>query len=173
MKKVALFFLVVLCVFSLSACASKENGDLSSTSAPSFTEGDYVIEFNETLLGDEYKTAGNEIKDCDYNISFKDGKFTAYMNFGNSVGGTYSVSGDGVVLCSLKTAIGEYSPEQSIKGEISFKVISESKIKILSAPDSYDIKISELKDGKWVLTNEEKSLGFWPLVNGIEFKLSK
>jgi len=173
MKKAALFFLVVLCVFSLSACISNEKSDLGLNNAPSFTEGDYLIEFNEDLLGDEYKTAGNEIKGCDYKLSFKNGKFTVDMNFGNSVGGTYSVSGDGVVLCSLKTAEGEYSPEQNIKGEISFKVVSGSKIKILSAPDSYDIKITELKNGEWVLTSEEKSLGLWPLVNGIEFKLSK
>lgn len=173
MRKMLTFCLAVLLVLSLSSCVRGEKDDLGSNSAPKFTEGNYVIEFDEALLGDEYKTAGNEIKGCDYRLSFSSGKFTADMNFGNRVGGVYSVSGDGVVLCSLKTASGEYSPVQNISGEITFKILSESELEILSAPESYVIKLCELSGGEWVLTDENKELGFWPLVKGIKFRLSK
>lgn len=173
MKKTLTFFLAVLLALSLPACVRTEKSDLDSNSATKFTQGDYVIEFDEALLGDEYKSAGNEIKGCDYKFSFKDGEFTADMNFGNSVSGVYSVSGDGIVLCSLKTAVGEYSPVQNINGEISFKIVSESEIEILSAPESYVIKLCELNGGEWVLTDENKELSFWPLVDGINFKLAK
>ena len=96
------------------------------------------------------------------------------MNFGNSVGGVYSVSSDGVVRCLLKTAYGEYSPDQDIQGEIVFKAVSENQIEIVSAPESYTIKLCELNNnGEWVLTSEEKDLSLWPLVSGIKFKLAK
>lgn len=170
MKKMLTFCLAVLLALSLSACG-ESGGSLESKSQ--FTEGDYVIEFDEDLLGEEYKSAGNEIKSCEYNLSFKDGEYTADMNFGNSVSGVYSVSGDGVVRCSLKTASGEYSPVQNIEGEIVFKVVSESEIEIVSAPENYVIKLCELIDGQWVLTSEEKDLSFWPLASGIKFRLSK
>ena len=173
MKKMLTFCLAVLLVISLPACVRIEKDALGSNGAASFTQGDYVIEFDEALLGDEYKTAGNEIKGCDYRLSFSGGKFNADMNFGNSVGGVYSVSGDGVVLCSLKTSSGEYSPVQNISGEITFKILSESELEILSAPESYVIKLCELNGGEWVLTDENKELGFWPLIDGISFKLAK
>lgn len=190
MKKIIASFILAVAILSLTACKNLQKDNTGSLSTGSentdsklnsttsvdtdaeFTEADYIIEFDETLLGEAYKAAGNEIKDCEYNLSFKDGKFAAYMNFGNSIEGTYTVS-DNIISCKLTKASGEYSPDQNIKGDISFKVVSNDTLEVISAPESYTVKISEISNGEWVLTSEEKDLAFWPLVNGIKFRLAK
>ncbi len=200
MKKIVAGLILVAAILSFAACNNSQNNNVSSlptnsetltsiptnNSAPSpnpqedapynddiiFTAADYIIEFDEAILGEAFKEAGNEIKGCEYNLSFKDGKFVAYMNFGNSVEGTYTVS-DNIISCKLTKASGEYSPDQNIKGDISFKVVSSDTLQVISAPESYTVKIAEISDGEWVLTSEEKEMGLWPLVDGIRFRLSE
>jgi hypothetical protein len=45
------------------------------------------------------------------------------MNFGNYVGGTYSVIDD-KIICNITEASGEYSPEQEINAKITLKINS-------------------------------------------------
>lgn len=138
-----------------------------------FKPAEYVIQFNADLLGEEFESAGNEIKGESYTISFlNNNKFNIYMGFGFSVQGTYAVSNN-IINCILTSASGEYSPTQEIEGKISFKIISDSEIEIIDIPKSYKIRTSEISDSGWVLTDETKELEFWPLVKGIKYVSNK
>lgn len=151
---------------------SNENisANISSNSTIEFKPSKYAIQFNADLLGEEFEQAGNEIKGCDYEISFlENNKFIAYMNFGNSIEGTYSVSDDNKINCILTSASGEYSPKQKINEKISFKINSDSEIEIIEVPEFYTIKTSKTTESGEVLTDETKEMGFWPLVEGIKF----
>ena len=130
-------------------------------------------QFNADLLGEQFESAGNEIKGGSYTISFLDNnKFNIYMEFGNSVQGTYTISNN-IINCILTSASGEYSPTQEIEGKISFKIISDSEIEIIDIPEFYTIRTSETSNAGWVLTDETKEMEFWPLVEGIKYVYNK
>lgn len=149
------------------------NNNVSTDNKIPFEPANYVIQFDANLLGEEYEAAGNEIKGCDYEISFlDDNKFTAYMNFGNFIEGSYTISNN-IINCIVTSARGEYSPLQKIEGKISFKINSDSEIEITDIPESYTIRISSTSAEGWVLTDETKEMGFWPLVKGIKFVSNK
>lgn len=141
----------------------------------SFKSGNYHIQFDEELLGEEFESSGDEIKGCDYEISFlENNEFTAYMNFGNNISGSYSISNNNIITCTANNFYGEYSPEQEISTTISFKINSNSEIEIVNVPESYKIKTADLNDsGEWALTDEDKDMYLWPLVKGIKFVLSE
>lgn len=150
------------------------NDNVSNDITIELEPSNYVIQFEADLLGENFESCGNEIKGCNYEISFLDNnKFTANMNFGNSIQGTYIISNDNVINCIITSASGEYSPTQEVDGKISFKINSDSEIEIIDIPESYTIKISELGEAGWVLTDENKEMGFWPLVEGIKFVSDK
>ena len=109
----------------------------------------------------------------DHEVSFlEDNTFSIYMSWGNSIKGTYTVSND-IINCIITSAVGEYSPEQETTGKISFKIINNSEIEIIDVPETYTIKVSEITDSGWVLTDETTEMRFWPLVEGIKFVSDK
>lgn len=81
--------------------------------------------------------------------------------------------GENIINCIVTSARGEYSPLQKIEGKISFKINSDSEIEITDIPESYTIRISSTSAEGWVLTDETKEMGFWPLVKGIKFVSNK
>ena len=105
---------------NLNETISNANDDnVSTNNTVEFNQTDYVIQFDEYLLGEEYETAGNELKEESYTISFlNNNEFNIYMGFGNSVQGNYTISNN-IVNCILTTARGEYSPIQEIEGKKS------------------------------------------------------
>ena len=139
-----------------------------------FKPSNYVIQFDSNLLGEKFKESGNEIKECNYEISFLDNnKFTIYMNFGNYIQGTYAISNDNIINCILTSTSGEYSPIQEIDEKISFKINSNSEIEVIDIPESYTIRTTELSETGWILNEETKEMKFWPLVKGIKYVLHK
>jgi len=149
------------------------NVDNNDNNKVDFKPSDYVIQVDANLLGEEFELSENEIKQYNYEISFlDDNSFKINMGSGNSVQGNYVVSDD-IITCNLTHASGEYSPTQEINGKISFKINSNSEIEIISIPEFYTIKLSELSDSGWVLTDETKKTEFWPLVKGIKYILNK
>ena len=149
------------------------NVDNKDNNNVDFKPSDYVIQVDANLLGEEFELSENEIKQYNYEISFlDDNSFKINMGSGNSVQGNYVVSDD-IITCNLTHASGEYSPTQEINGKISFKINSNSEIEIISIPEFYTIKLSELSDSGWVLTDETKKTEFWPLVKGIKYILNK
>lgn len=145
------------------------NGEnkVESIADTEFKPATYVIQFDEDLLGEEFKLAGNEIKDCEYAVSFLDNnKFNIDTGFGNSVQGTYSVDGN-VINCILTTSDGENSTIQPIDGEISFRINNDSELEIIDVPEFYTIKID--MDGE----KESKEMTLWPLVKGIKYVVEK
>ncbi len=149
------------------------NVDNKDNNKVDFKPSDYVIQVDANLLGEEFELSENEIKQYNYEISFlDDNSFKINMGSGNSVQGNYVVSDD-IITCNLTHASGEYSPTQEINGKISFKINSNSEIEIISIPEFYTIKLSELSDSGWVLTDETKKTEFWPLVKGIKYILNK
>jgi len=159
-------------VLNTNSNNSNENisNTISNNNTIEFKPSNYAIQFDADLLGEEFKQAGNEIKGCDYEISFlENNTFIAYMNFGNSIEGTYSISNDNKINCIITSASGEYSPKQEVSGRISFKINSNSEIEILDIPEFYTIKTSTSTESGWVLTDETKEMAFWPLVEGIKF----
>ncbi len=149
------------------------NVDNKDNNKVDFKPSDYVIQVDANLLGEEFELSENEIKQYNYEISFlDDNSFKINMGSGNSVQGNYVVSDD-IITCNLTHASGEYSPTQEINGKISFKINSNSEIEIISIPEFYTIKLSELSDSGWVLTDETKKTEFRPLVKGIKYILNK
>lgn len=149
------------------------NVDNKDNNKVDFKPSDYVIQVDANLLGEEFELSENEIKQYNYEISFlDDNSFKINMGSGNSVQGNYVVSDD-IITCNLTHASGEYSPTQEINGKISFKINSNSEIEIISIPEFYTIRLSELSDSGWVLTDETKKTEFWPLVKGIKYILNK
>lgn len=149
------------------------NVDNKDNNKVDFKPSDYVIQVDANLLGEEFELSENEIKQYNYEISFlDDNSFKINMGSGNSVQGNYVVSDD-IITCNLTHASEEYSPTQEINGKISFKINSNSEIEIISIPEFYTIKLSELSDSGWVLTDETKKTEFWPLVKGIKYILNK
>lgn len=175
-NKLLLVVLAVILIFSLVACNNQdavennlednlENEQLNVQ----IESSNWNIQFDENLLGETFIDSGAEIKNCNYNIQFeKNDNFSINLNNGNCVKGTYDVKND-KVECTLVSAEGEYSPSQDISGKIIFKVNSDLEIEILSVPENYNIRTSELDASGWVLTDETKNMSFWPLVAGIKY----
>lgn len=149
------------------------NSNVSTDNKTQFKTGTYIIQFDANLLGEEYETAGNEIKGCDYEFSFLDNnEFSAYMNWGNSIYGSYTVSNN-IINCIITSTSGDNAATQKIEGKISFKINSDSEIEITDITESYTIRVSDISDEGWVLTDETKEMSFWPLVKGIKFVSNK
>lgn len=133
-----------------------------------FKPATYVIQFDENLLGEEFKLAGGEIKDCKYEITFlEDSKFDINTGFGNSVQGTYSVDNN-IINCKLISSNGENLSKNSINEEISFKINNDSELEIINISDVYTIKVRDM-NGK----EESKEMTLWPLVKGIKYIIEK
>jgi len=138
-----------------------------------FEPATYKIQFDASLLEDISEPYGNELTEWDHEISFlENNTFSIYMSWGHSIKGTYTVSND-IINCIITSAVGEYSPEQETTGKISFKIINNSEIEIIDVPETYTIKVSEITDSGWVLTDETTEMRFWPLVEGIKFDSDK
>lgn len=134
-----------------------------------FEPSKYVMQLDAELLEGIYEPYGNEFTEWNREISFlKDNTINIYMGEGISIQGTYTVSND-IINCTITSTSGEYSPAQEITGKISFRIISNSEIEIIDVPESYTIKVSELTDSGWVLTDETTEISFVPLVEGIKF----
>lgn len=153
--------------------ANENKNSVNTDNTINFKPDNYIIQFDADLLGEEFEEAGNEIKECNYEISFlNNNEFNIYMGFGNSVEGTYTIDNN-IINCKLTSISGEYSPSQEINGEISFKINSDSEIEIIDIPEFYTIRTSEAGENGWVLTDETKEMRFWPLVKGIKYTFNK
>lgn len=153
--------------------ANENKNSVNTDNTINFKPDNYIIQFDTDLLGEEFEEAGNEIKECNYEISFlNNNEFNIYMGFGNSVEGTYTIDNN-IINCKLTSISGEYSPSQEINGEISFKINSDSEIEIIDIPEFYTIRTSEAGENGWVLTDETKEMRFWPLVKGIKYTFNK
>lgn len=129
--------------------------------------GKHYIQSNETPLDDELNTI-----DCD--ISFlENNKFNAYIGWGNSVSGTYTIIVNNIVKCLINSAKGEYSPEQDTYAEISFKINSNSEIEVIGASETYMIKLTDLdENGNYIITNEDKKMPL-EITKGIKYILDE
>lgn len=153
--------------------ANENKNNINTDNTINFKPDNYIIKFDADLLGEEFEESGNEIKECNYEISFlNNNEFNIYMGFGNSVEGTYTIDNN-IINCKLTSLNGEYSPSQEINGEISFKINSDSEIEIIDIPEFYTIRTSEAGENGWVLTDETKEMRFWPLVKGIKYTFNK
>jgi hypothetical protein len=165
---ILVILLALVYYFGFVVNKNKSNNNISE-----FKPSNYIIQFNSNILGEKFNEVGNETKDCNYEISFLDNnKFTIYMNFGNYIQGTYTVSNN-IINCILTSASGEYSPAQEVSGKISFKINNNSEIEIIDIPESYKIRTTELSENGWILTDETKEMEFWPLIKGIKYVSDK
>ncbi|MDO5556148.1 MAG: hypothetical protein Q4G09_05930 [Clostridia bacterium] len=81
---------------------TNNNVENTNNNTIEFKPANYVIKFDSNLLGEKFESSGNQIKECDYEISFlNNNEFTIYMNFGNFIKGTYSVSSDNIINCII------------------------------------------------------------------------
>lgn len=133
---------------------------------PSKISGTYIINVNTDLLGEDSSASDETIEFLDEN------KFRAYVGWGNNVFGTYTITNN-TINCTITSFSGEYSPEQKTNAQITFEVVDNSTIKILSASKTYKVKISTLIDGSWTLTDQDKDMFLTPFIQGIEFNLEK
>lgn len=133
----------------------------------SFKLGNHYVQSDETPLNDGINTS-----DCE--ISFlENNTFTAYIGWGNAISGTYKISDDNIIECTVNTAWGEYSPKQETYAKFSFKINSNSEIEILDASEFYQVKVTNLNEsGQWVLTDENKDMSLG-IEKGIKFVLSE
>lgn len=165
---ILVILLALVYYFGFVVNKNKSNNNISE-----FKPSNYIIQFNSNILGEKFNEVGNETKDCNYEISFlNNNKFTIYMNFGNYIQGTYTVSNN-IINCILTSASGEYSPAQEVSGKISFKINNNSEIEIIDIPESYKIRTTELSENAWILTDETKEMEFWPLIKGIKYVSDK
>ena len=132
----------------------------------SFPNAKYIINVNTDLLGEDSSASDETIEFLDEN------KFRAYVGWGNNVFGTYTITNN-TINCTITSFSGEYSPEQKTNAQITFEVVDNSTIKILSASKTYKVKISTLIDGSWTLTDQDKDMFLTPFIQGIEFNLEK
>ena len=147
------------------------NNDISSNNSTevSFKLGNHYVQSNETPLDD-----GINSTDC--SISFlEDNTFTAYIGWGNNISGTYNISGDNIINCTVDNSWGEYSPNQETYAEISFKMNSDTEIEVIAASEYYTIKSTNLNENGngWILTDEDKDMPLGiEIKKGIKFVLS-
>ncbi len=133
----------------------------------SFKLGSHYVQSVETPLDD-----GADTLDCE--ISFwEDNTFTSYVGWGCAVSGTYKVSSNNMIECTIDTYWSEFSPKQDTYAKISFIMNNNSEIEILDASEFYKVKLSNLDEsGNWILTDEDKDMPL-NLKKGIKFNLSK
>lgn len=162
MKRIFALLFCLIFVFSLVSCRSKGH----------FTTGEYKIEFNAELLGEQFSEAENEIKGCDYRISFaENGNFSLDLGFSSTVYGVWAAEGE-EVICTVNSYTSEYSPEQDTAAELTFKVVSQSELEVSAVSQGFTIYTTELTENGYELTSEQKELEFWPIVKGIKYKIA-
>lgn len=132
------------------------NTDISSNNSTevSFKLGNHYVQSNETIIDD-----GINSTDC--RISFlEDNIFTAYISWGNNISGTYNISDDNIINCTVDNFWGEYSPNQETYAKISFKMNSDTEIEVIDASEYYTIKDTNLSENgnDWLLTDEDKDM---------------
>ena len=158
-KIITLILSILMIVCCFTACKSNK-----------LTLGDYSPIDTESLsaaMGDV------QVTEDDFNFKFQEnGKFSAYLSFGNSIGGDYIVKG-GRVICNIIWAEGESAIQQSTVGEITFKITNDNKLVIEEIPESYNVLITELVGGEWSTSNEPKQMPFSPLEKGVELSIKK
>lgn len=129
--------------------------------------GKYYIQSSETPLDE-----GVDTSDC--NISFlENNKFEAYIGWGHSISGTYSISDNNIIKCLINSFKGELSPEQNTYAEISFKINDNTEIEVINASETYNIKVTSIdNDGNTIITNEDKEM-LLSIKKGIKFVLEE
>ena len=137
-----------------------------------FKPGEYRILPDLQILGEEYFYM------ADYGvetISFSnDGTFSADLGWGIGISGNYEVSND-TISCIINEYSGEYSPDQETDGKIVFKIKNASDnsvdlIEIIEISDSFKVKETiSSETGGWTLTNNDKDMPLYPLMEGIKF----
>ena len=139
--------------------------DNSSEVKLTFTNGNYYIQVDNSILKEDDGSTGDE------SIEFLDNNtFNAYTGSGNGISGTYTIS-NSKIDCIAETSYGEYGPNQKINASISFKINSSSEIEIINASESYEIKLVDILNN--TLTDETKDMSLWPFVKGVKFILSE
>lgn len=149
---------------SLNNIASENN---AHESLVNIKLGSYVVKPDKNILGDISDISGEE------NITFsEDNKFSAYIGFGNTVAGNYTITDENIINCTIDTFVGEYSPEQKTSGNITLKIIDDSTVEVIDVSESVDIRMSELTNDSWSLTDEHKDIGLRPFEKGVKFVFS-
>lgn len=173
---ILIFALIIVYYFGFVADKNIHDTNSNTVSTDNkiqFEPASYTIQFDANLLGKEFETADNEIKENDYEISFlANNEFIAYIGWGFSLEGNYTISNN-IINCIITSVSSEYSPSQQIEGKFSFKINSNFEIELTDIPETYTIRTSEITSEGWVLTNETKEMSFWPLVKGIKFVSNK
>jgi len=161
--------------------SQQQNSEVNSTTENQnkndmFVSSDWVIQFDEKILGD-INEIPDEVIGSDYKINFRKGSqfmmgniFKIYLNEGNYVEGIYNAN-DSEIKCQLIYFYGEYSPVQNIDGNINFKINSDSEIEIVDIPNGFKVMNTRYTayNGEWIVTDESKEMSFWPLVKGIKY----
>ena len=144
---------------------TKNNTEMDKTT-DKFEIGNYKIQPDRNLLDSGYF----EMADYgDEMISFLDnGRFEAYLGWGNRISGNYEVTDD-TINCIIVKYDGEYSPEQDTKGKIVFKIIDSKTLEIIEASESCKVRSTEMTDKGWAVIIEEKDQMLYPFIKGIKF----
>lgn len=130
----------------------------------------YVIKFDANLLGEKYDESDYQMEEESYSIEFLENNEVQFiLGWGFYMKGTYTISNNDKINCKLTSCGSDNSPEQKVNIKISLKINSKSEIEIIDIPEKYTIRISELGDSGWELTDETKTMEFWPFVEGIKF----
>ena len=133
----------------------------------------YIIKFDANLLGEEYNEPDYLMEEESYTIKFSRNNEVQFdLGWGIYMKGTYTILNKGTISCKLTSFSSEMPPEQNININISLKMNSKSEIEIIDIPEKYIIKVTELGTSGWKLTDETKTMEFWPFVKGIKFVLS-
>ena len=122
---------------------------------PTPLEGTYVIAEDNSLTSSP--NWDNELSDS--SITFhSDNTFIAYLGFGNTIDGTYTIKDD-TITCKATSFTNEYSPIQNISVNFSFQKISDAILKVNSADSSYRVKTTNMNDdGEWVYDGDTKDM---------------
>lgn len=137
-----------------------------------FKPGEYRILPDLQILGEDYFYMAEYGVET---ISFlNNGTFSANLGLGIGISGNYEVSND-TISCIINKYSGEYSPDQETDGKIVFKIKNASDnsvdlIEIIEISDSFKVKETiSSETGGWTLTNNEKDMSLYPLMEGIKF----
>lgn len=130
----------------------------------------YVIKFDANLLGEKYDEFDYQMEEESYSIELLENNEVQFvLGWGFYMKGTYTISNNDKINCKLTSCGSDNSPEQKVNIKISLKINSKSEIEIIEIPEKYTISISELGNSGWELTDETKTMEFWPFVEGIKF----
>lgn len=99
-----------------------------------------------------------------------DGSFNAYLGFGNTIFGSYTIKNN-IITCNATTYANDYSPVQEISASFTLKK-DNAILKVISSSSTYRVKTTNMNEnGDWVFDGEEKDLYLTSFTPGYTYTL--